>query len=170
MTKLVGSIVLIGSTILIFYHPVFILQSRITLLKNLIFMLNQIKRELQTYLWSISDMMNHLLALKNIYFEQFIGSVNKEIIEKGAAEFPKKWKENVLQFFPILSKEEQVAIAQLGDVLGRYTLNEQITVLEKTICILEESLCSACDYYHSKSHYSLGIGTSVGLIVAILLL
>ena len=170
MIKLLASFIILGTTTLIFYQPIFVLHSRIIFLKNLIMMLNQIKRELQTNLWSVSDMLNNIHDIDCDCLNDFINHVKFEIEQNGAAEFSISWSTNAKQLLKYLSVEEEIPVLQLAEILGRYSLDEQVTALENVIHIFEISYESASETYRTNSKYSLYIGGSVGAIVTILLL
>ena len=170
MIKLFASFIILGTVTLIFYQPIFVLHSRVNFLKNMIIMLNQIKRELQTNLWSVSDMLNNIHDIDCDCINAFINHVKFKIEQNGAAEFSMCWNESAKQSLKYLSAEEKMTILQLGEILGRYSLDEQVTALEKAIHIFEISYESASETYRTNSKYSLCIGVSVGAIVTILLL
>ena len=133
-------------------------------------MLNQIKRELQTNLWSISDILNNIHTTKSPCLNHFISHVKHDVDQSGAAEFTSSWRDNVTKSLIYLTEEEESAISQLGEILGRYSLDEQVIALEKVINTFENNYDSARELYQTKSKISLSIGASVGAIIIILLL
>lgn len=101
---------------------------------------------------------------------RFFLALSAALDELGERPFSDLWTETVQSSLPELSREERAAIAELGDVLGRYPIPRQQEALARCRASLQHSLENAHGREREDRRLAWGLALSAGALVMIVLI
>ena len=123
-----------------------------------------IKAELHTYGLSIPELMGRMQT-------SMVFSTVGDIIEQyGAMAFSEGWKDCVTKFGEHLTPREHQSTAGLGDVLGRYSLEEQVSAIDEAVELLSQGKVETMMRLREVSRLYMGTSLSLSAMLVVLLL
>jgi len=169
MFKAVGAVFVMISILLLSYHPLYRLKLRIKLLNDFIHDFQFMHYELSTNLCSVPELIDILCENSGLSTNNIYQSLKSSVSAQGVTVFYENWPTLLSQYKMIFNPNEYESIVHICDVLGKYILEEQITTIHNAIHILQDGYSSAKEDYREKGKLYWGIGTSIGLVLVILL-
>ena len=100
----------------------------------------------------------------------FFRALSAALDELGERPFAVLWAETVQNCLPELSREERAAIAELGEILGRYPIPRQQEALARCRALLLHSLENARGREREDGRLAWGLALSAGALVMIVLI
>lgn len=170
MFKIVGSAFVMLSVMMLSYHPLYRLKVRIKMLNDFIHDFQYMHRELSTNLCSLPEIIDLLCKYSGESTNNIYQTLKSEISEQGITVFYESWPIIISPYKIILTPNEYESLIQICNVLGQYILEEQILIIQNTIDILDDGCSSTKEEYREKEKLYWGLGTSIGLILVILLI
>ena len=144
--------------------PLFWMRERMDTLDRLINGLCRMRSELSTYGISISDLMGLMKA------EEMFSMVAECLEKSGPMAFSDSWKSNMKSFGNALTVRELHALEGLGEILGRYALEEQIESLNAVLELLTEGMNETKHKLKSVSRLYVGTSLSLSAMLVVLLI
>lgn len=164
MHKLFGAIMIIFCGLLLSCTPLLKLMERKRLLSELTSILEKLHSELCTSAPALPQLMERVGTEHPI-----VGSIVSEMQENGPISFYDAWHKSIDREV-YLTEEERNSLHGLGDVLGRYVLEEQLTAIARTLEVLREGYLSAKLQLAEVSRLYIGTGLSLSAMLVIILL
>ena len=100
---------------------------------------------------------------------EFYTGLAKKLDSIGEVDFSALWASSLECLTP-LSRDELSAIRALGDVLGRYELNEQLKSIDICLDSLNRSMHGLQTQYPERRRLVLGLSAAAGILVLIVLI
>lgn len=169
MIKLLGSILIIGSVVFLFYQPMIFLKRKIQIHFLFITLFHRIRQELKTNLWAIPELLCVLSDTCDPSLSIFLTSIREDVDLYGAAAFCSSWKKNLSPFANYFSAEETYLIEEIGNILGQYTLDEQMKTVDEVICALDHNYQNNVQKYQNSLKLNVACGSAVGIMITVLL-
>ncbi len=130
--------------------------------------LRRMRSELATYGTSIPELMRALReSEKNTNLFEFVSNY---IEENGPMAFCDIWKTYVKAESDYMTERENTAVLGLGDILGRYTIHEQLAAIDEVIEVLKEGKAETKMKLKEVAKLYLGTGLSLSSMLVVLLL
>lgn len=170
MIKMVGAVMIIFSVMTLSAIPLCHHKHRMRVLRDFLHDFRFIHTEMKSNLSSVPDLMDHLRVKGGETTKSAYRSVYEKIATHGAALFQEDWCCIMMQYRIYLTSEEYGLLLNIGDILGKYILEEQLSALNNLIRLFEESFAKEKEIFPEKKKINLGIGTSLGIILVILLI
>lgn len=146
------------------------MRNRIQTLLALIDALHIIRSEITTNLTPISEILNQLETHKNTSVCRLFSTVNRSISREGIPYFGKCWSSGVEQCCTELTFQERDALCALGNVLGKYSAEEECAAIDRCIATLESGYAAAKEKYADDAKLYTGVSMVTGLMLVILLI
>ena len=124
----------------------------------------RMEAELNSYGRSLPDLLE---AMKE---SALLGVVAQRMEEEGPMGFACGWRYCVEQYCVHLTEREQCAVAGLGEILGRYSLEEQLAFIHKTVAVIEEGKAETKNKLRTVSRLYMGTSLSLSLMLIVLLI
>ena len=163
MMKVCGAISILVAGGLLGGVPILRLLERIRVLALISEALSTMRAELNTYNMSIPELM------RTVKDNRLFSSVVL-LLEEEPMSFSAQWKTCVAQVGKNLTVREYRAVSSLGDVLGRYALEEQLASMDGVIELLREGKSETAHKLHSVSKLYVGTSLSLSAMLVVLLL
>lgn len=127
MLKIIGSIMIISSAVMVGMHFKNGLVSRVKSLESFIYLLDFISKEIGINLTGIPDIFLNLKSGSISHLNNFIECINTKISSDDES-FTFKWINTIDEYKDDLGliDEDIRVLHQLGSVFGRYTASEQL--------------------------------------------
>lgn len=170
MNKILGALVILSSTIALSLIPFYHRRYRIRLLQDFLRDFRFVHNELRSNLSSVPDLMDFLRRNGGESTREVYAIIFEMINTHGTALFHDDWCSGMKRYSRYLSSEEYDLLINVGNMLGRYILEEQLSALNHLIESFEESLSTEKLIFSEKNRLDIGIGTSLGIILVILLI
>jgi len=170
MCKLIGIVLTFLSVFIFVYRPIYNQKQRISFLFSMIQFLKGVNNELRTNLSSISELLTISRTAYGESVQSLISCVLEDVNEQGAAAFKDSWKRNIRCYDKLLSIYEIELLSHLGDVLGRYILEEQVMAVDSVIYALEAGYQSELSECKASESFRVRLGVVVGAGLVILLI
>ena len=166
--KLLGAvlIILVGTVLSIL--PLMEMKERIRRLMVYADELRAIHAQLSTYGTSIPVLMR-ALCIEHTTSGLF-AAISEHMDRNGAMSFSDGWKRYINEQAAFLPEQELSALLHLGDVLGKYTVEEQLSSIERVLDLLYLGIGETKSKLREVSRLYLGTGLSLSSILVILLL
>lgn len=145
-------------------------KKRLAGIKNIYFALELLHAELVTRASPLPELCRLLEARSQGAAADFFGGLSGAMSELGERDFASIWRENARESFACLNSAELDEICRLGDVLGRYELQEQASALELCLTYLRSCQATAESNYPSEKKLGLGLTMAAGLLLIVVLL
>ena len=100
----------------------------------------------------------------------FFTALNNTLSLLGEYPFSRLWERALNESCPVLPQKAQYELKQLGNSLGRYDLDRQLSDLASAGQRLEQMAMQAAGEYAQLRKLGPGLGAASGLLLAILLL
>ena len=100
-------------------------------LRSAVELAEMIRGELETRLASIPELTARLKKSSAGTTLEFLKRLESSMPELGEKTFPQLWSETVLSTYTHLRRDELEDLCRLGNVLGRYSLDNQVEALMK---------------------------------------
>lgn len=143
---------------------------RLKLLRNLADALYYMEWELKTHLTPLDELLHTLAGEGSVGIaETFFKNLWERLDRQGMVGFPQCWRAEVRALKEGLTAEEENALLTLGDVLGRYGVEEMCCAMERCIQVLERGYESARRQAKERSRLTWGLGLAAGGTLAIVL-
>ena len=144
--------------------PLMKMKERIRVLDVVTEELKFIRAELHTYGLSIPELMGRMQT-------SMVFSTVGDIIEQyGAMAFSEGWKDCVTKFGEHLTPQERQATEGLGDILGRYALEEQVRAIDEAVELLLQGKMETVKRLREVSRLYMGTSLSLSAMLVVLLL
>ena len=166
--KLWGAIIIIAAGVMLGILPLAEMNERIRILSEYNYALNRLKSELSTYGTSIPQSMRNL-SLENKRASLF-GAVSEHIELYGAMAFSEGWKSYIVKHRGMMGEQAYCAVIDLADVLGRYSIEEQLAAIERALCSISLGQDETKKKLQRVSKLYLGTSISLSLMLVVLLL
>lgn len=145
-------------------------SQRLKLLRNLSDALYYIEWELKTNLTPLDELIQTLSGERSAgNAKVFFKNLGERLNRQGMVTFPQCWCAEVRVLKDSLTGEEQDALLTLGDVLGRYGVEEMCCAMDRCIQVLERGYESTRCQAKERSRLSWGLGLAAGGTLAIVL-
>ena len=162
--RLFGALFIMMAGGLLGCMPLVKLRERIKTLDTLIGELKRMRAELHSYGLSIPELMQKMG--ESVIFS----SVRDSIEMDGAMAFAMGWKGCVAKCESCLTPQECQAVSALGDVLGRYAMEEQLSALDEVVEILQNGKEETKQRLQSVSRLYMGTSLCLSAMLVVLLL
>ena len=143
---------------------------RIETLSGLCTAVELIKAELQTSLMSLPELCTFIMRHVNGPASDFIEELGKSLEHLGEREFSVLWQSAAEDNLREITPAELDEIKNIGAVLGRCELSEQISALSAGLALLRKDLETARAEYPAESRLGLGIGASAAALLILCLI
>ena len=170
MIKLIGAIIILFSVVVLSIIPLYYTQYRMRILRDFLQDFRLLHNELTSNLSSVPELIEFLSQKGGHTTRPAYISIHEELNMHAVALFHDDWCRSMKRYTKYLSSEEYNQLLTIGDILGKYILEEQLSAINNSICLFEESLSKEKSIYPEKKKLNLGIGTSLGMILVILLI
>ena len=170
MFKLLGSMIIMFSSVTLSMISLYQHQYRIIVLRDFLQDFRFLHNELSSNLSSVPELMAFLSQKGGKTTKNAYQNIYKGLTVHAVALFQEDWLHNMKQYRKYLSSEEYNLLITIGYVLGKYILEEQLAALNNCTRLFEESLSIEKNIYPEKKKLCLGIGTSIGTLLVILLI
>lgn len=169
MLKLIGAFIIVFSSLVLSAVPLFAIKQKIIILQEFIHDFHYMHIELQTNLSSVPCLLEFLSEKGGVSTRKIYQSLKTSLLSHPIALFSEYWTKAFACFGAILSPEAIQSITHLGNILGRYTLEEQLSEIERCITCLEEECSREKINYIAKQKLYIGVGGTIAMITVILL-
>lgn len=163
MMKVCGAISILAAGGLLGGLPIWSMLERIRVIELFLDGLIKMRAELNTYSMSIPELM---MTMKG---HKIFSSVCLLLAEEPMS-FSGQWKSSVDQVAESLTEQEYRSVSGLGDILGRYSLEEQLASMDSVIVLLREGKMHTEHKLRSLSRLYLGTSLSLSGMLVVLLL
>lgn len=170
MIKITGALLIMSSVIALSIIPLYHHSYRIRLLQDFLMDFRFIHNEMRTNLSSVPDLMKFLCRKGGKITGEAYKKIYEMICAHGAAKFQDDWCSVMKSYSKYLSSDEYDHLTNIGNILGKYILEEQLSALSHLIELFEKSLSEEKLILSEKKRIDLGIGASLGIILVILLI
>ena len=164
MMKLCGAIIIMGTGFTLGCLPLMAMKERIRALEGYREELMRMRAELSTYGMSIPELI-HVLRNSVLFSLPLL-----RIEEEGPMAFSVGWKTGVAQNSGSLTVHEKNALERLGDVLGRYSIEEQLCAIDEVVDIFEQGKAETLHKLRSVTRLYMGTSLSLSAMLVVLLL
>ena len=125
-------------------------------------------RRLRVRLCPLPELISELAGRGGAAGEFYTG-LAKKLDSIGEVDFSALWASSLECLTP-LSRDELSALRALGDVLGRYELNEQLESIDICLDSLNRSMHGLQTQYPERRRLVLGLSAAAGILVLIVLI
>ena len=146
------------------------LKSHLTMLASLASSLQVMLSEIQVNLTPIGEILEMLSAFGAPCSRRFFQEVSDQFTAQGAPYLEQCWNTAVDRCCAGLSDEEQRAMRTLGEVLGRYGVDEECAAISRCVSELNTVHTQLRRRYSADVRLYTGLGLTAGCILAIVLL
>jgi stage III sporulation protein AB len=146
------------------------LKAHLTMLSSLTAALQVLQSEIQVNLTPVGDILAMLSDFGDRSSRWFFREVSEQFTTRGAPYLAQCWNDAVVRCCSELSEEEQRALCTLGEVLGRYGVEEECAAINRCISELNIGLAQLRQRYYADVKLYTGLGLTAGCILAIVLL
>ena len=129
--------------------------------------LKKLKAELVSYEVSIPVLMQ---AMSREGDGSIFSFASRCIMSEGAMAFSNAWHRYLNEHGVFLEEQEYHAVNALGDVLGRYTIEEQAAAIDHSLSVLSAGRKEHTDKLHSVTRLYLGTAIALSAMLVVLLL
>lgn len=164
--KLCGSIIILAASFLFARTRLRERKQEIETLSSLCTALEHMHAKLAASLMPLPELTAQLSRDSRGEVANFFAQVNGDILD---VEFRQNWRSAVENRLRRLQPEDRRTVMDLGDWLGRYTLQEQLTALERSCAALCDSRDHQRKKYTEERKLSYGLSAAVGIFLAIML-
>lgn len=169
MIKFLGALSIFSSVLLFIYRPAAAMKKRMNLLFALSQAFHRISSELETNLTALPELLRLMNDSALPAVQPIFSCVSATIQQQGAAVFQFAWKQALKPYRTQLEEQEFQSLLQLGNVLGCYLAEDQITAIGQCIQILDEGYRATRSQFCETQRVYVGVGASIGISVVILL-
>lgn len=169
MLKVIGSIMIITSSVMVGMHFKNALSSRVKSLESFIYLLDFISKEIGVNLTGIPDIFTSLKSSNSIsHLNNFISAINDKISIDDES-FTFKWINTVNEYRDDLGlvDEDIRVLNQLGSVFGRYTADEQLKSIKYAKKTLEYNLRTSKAELIQKGNVYKVTSVCIGIILVL---
>ena len=168
MIKLLGAVIIIMTGVTLGFMPLLDMKERVRMITMYREGLNRMKSELSTYGTSIPLLMNHLRAIENSC--KLFAYVSDAIEQNGPMCFSSAWHTYITEHGKFLNNTECETMCTLGEVLGRYSLEEQIASIDRSIELLASGAQVTRVKLQELSRIYIGTSLCLSTMLVVLLL
>lgn len=168
MLKIVGSIMIITSSVMVGMHFKNGLASRVKSLEGFIYLLDFISREIGINLTEIPDIFLDFKGRSISNLNHFIRALNDKIASDDES-FTFKWINSIDEYKDDLGlmDEDIRVLNQLGSVFGRYTATEQLKSIKYAKKSLEYNLKTSKAELMQKGNVYKVTSVCIGIILVL---
>lgn len=132
--------------------------------------LELIKGELSTNLSSLPEICEALDGRAKGSAADFLLKLRISFENLGTEDFSMLWTRAVESAFKDLSCEELKSVASLGNILGKFRLEDQLSALDCTTAYLKDTLNRAKLDYPNERKLSLGVSAAGAMLILLTLI
>lgn len=168
MLKIIGSIMIITSSVMVGMHFKNGLASRVKSLESFIYLLDFISKEIGINLTEIPDIFLSLRGSRISHLKNFIETINDKISTDDES-FTFKWINSIDEYKEELGiiDEDVRVLHQLGSVFGRYTAQEQLKSIKYAKKSLEYNLRASKTELMQKGNVYKVTSVCIGIILVL---
>lgn len=168
MLKIVGSIMIITSSVMVGMHFKNGLASRVKSLEEFVYLLDFISREIGINLTEIPDIFLDFKGRSISNLNHFIRALNDKIASDDES-FTFKWINSIDEYKDDLGlmDEDIRVLNQLGSVFGRYTATEQLKSIKYAKKSLEYNLKTSKAELMQKGNVYKVTSVCIGIILVL---
>lgn len=168
MLKIVGSIMIITSSVMVGMHFKNGLASRVKSLEGFVYLLDFISREIGINLTEIPDIFLDFKGRSISNLNHFIRALNDKIASDDES-FTFKWINSIDEYKDDLGlmDEDIRVLNQLGSVFGRYTATEQLKSIKYAKKSLEYNLKTSKAELMQKGNVYKVTSVCIGIILVL---
>jgi len=145
-------------------------RRRISCISSLCASLELMLGELKLHLTPIPQLTQWLAERSSSEAKEFFRKLSLALDSLGEEDFSTLWRKVSGTSLCLLEKKEFELFAQLGDVLGRYTLEEQCAAINHCLISFRRYAEKAQNEYPAAKKLSLGLSASAAVLLIIILL
>ena len=168
MIKLMGAVLILSAGVMLGSLPLVSMKERTRLLNGYVDALKAMKAELSAQGLSIPKLMDVLSEGNSSH--HIFAYLSSYIAEHGVMEFSVGWRSYIMSESSIIEEDELRSLMSVGDMLGKYTLEDQISEIEHCIEILERGIENTRQKQKEITKLYLGTSLSLSLMLIIALL
>lgn len=169
MSKFIGAICIVLSGVLVGYFPVLQLKQKIVFTRAMVQALRDMYGELNATLEPVPELIESLAKRRYSQVQPFYMEIYNRLSTQGMTEFGNIWTGAVEAQGKLLSEETRFSMCALGNILGKVSVNDQLTAIHHTVDVLEHYYCELQDLWSSAAKVFVACGTAVGLLITITL-
>ena len=145
-------------------------RREIACLRSLCCSLDRIHAELSCALIPLPVLMERLAEDGNNDAALFFSQVHKALDQLDEKEFSRIWADAAERNLKQLQSAEYQEVVELGQWLGKYTLDEQLIALERCASVLRQRRDRCCEVFAEERKMSYGISLALGCFLSMMLL
>lgn len=172
MFKLLGAILIISSCSSFGFYRKMQFLRRVKALESSIYMLKIIRREIGFNCIKMTELVGFLMKNTNAPLNKIFIQMNRKICESNFCNFEQEWRESFVNFgesVGFLQKDIEI-LSNIGSVLGKFDVNEQINALDYFEKMLEENFLIAKNQNTIDANITRTVAICLGIIIAIVLI
>ena len=170
MIKIIGIAMVVAAGIGFGSISPLCLRHRLVVMEQMLSDLTRMRHELNSEHLSVPELMELMLSFAGNETLALYRNVHHAMHLNGVACFTDVWQRSVEAELVALQSTEREAIGALGEILGQYLLEDQLTAIDTVCGKLRESISSLKTIAENKMRVSLSFAVAVSLMVAVLLL
>ena len=145
-------------------------RRRLNTLDELTAALRRMRAELASHARPTAELCRLLAESSAGETETFFALLLRSLDQLGERPFYVLWREAAFRALRSLREEERQSLERLGDSLGRYALEEQVSAVESCLAALDSARERARAELPVQRKLTLGLALSAGAMLTILLL
>lgn len=145
-------------------------DKRLRALRSLALSLQHLHAELSLRLTSLPELAELLAQTAQGTAGRFFSTLYEKLQELGEKSFVLLWQESAQSALPELSGEDRAIWLRLGETLGRYELEEQLSAIELCRAELEYRAKALAEALPGRKRLAYGLLGTAGALLSIILL
>lgn len=145
-------------------------KNRYNAIKSCRIMLSLIRSELSTSSADISIILKNICGRLSTPAHGFALLLTKEMDMLGQIPFQDIWDKALVQCFAILGQYEKNIIKELGGIIGKYELEQQLEALDCAVSRLSDEEKCCYEQLKPRQKLSFGLSGAMGLMLIIVLI
>lgn len=170
MIRIAGAALLMLAGGLFAYGKVSAMKEHLRMLSSLISALGVMTCEIRVNLTPLGELIEGLADPADPYAGAFFENVFSALRRQGAPYFSRCWRDAATACCSCLRAEEQTALCELGEVLGRYDTPEECAAIDRCVQTLKSAYDALRMRYSTDARLYTGLGLAAGCILAIVFL
>ena len=143
-------------------------KKRLHALRELVLALELMEGELKTNAQPLPELFLLLSRRTGDPASAFFEVLMNQLPAIGERSFPELWGQAAAETLTPLGREDMETLLQLGQVLGRYELSQQLNAVHICENTLRKSLNMAREAYPGEHRLGMGLGLSAGILFLIM--
>ena len=167
---LMGAALISGASLVLGLTYIQEQKRRLYTLCSLLELLKAARGELATHMTPIPELTAALAQKTRGAAAALMFSLNARLDHLGEKDFSELWAESVKEKLDMLDTDERDAVSNLGRILGRYELEQQLMELDNCIEYLNRRISFSRSALPEKRRLGLGLACGAGALLVIVLL